>query len=244
MRRACLTQTGLILLALAGCAPHPAVQATAPPAAVAAAPEPLPEAAPSTEPRRHGAGRRHRALAHRGSGRPVWTVACDDGPRGRSDCRIETVLRPAAPTAPEATISSDDGGKTWVVAAMPAPGAARLTVGQHKPVDADCSMPGTGCAITGPAAAELTHDFQSGARLRAQVLTTDGQLRGSVSLRGFSRQLTKLRRRLPADAGAPVSPAQPPGAGLSPTPDSLVDALATRGSVTQSHAPVSMGIHP
>jgi invasion protein IalB len=240
MRRACLTRTGLVLLALAGCAPHPAVQAKAPPAAVAAVAEPPPEQA-APEPvvtARHA--RRHRALAHRG-GHPDWTVACDDRPRGRSDCRIETVLRPAGPTAPEATISSNDGGKTWVVAATPAPGAARLSVGQHKPVDADCSMPGTGCAIIGPAAAELTHDLQSGARLHAQVLTTDGQLRGSVSLRGFSRQLTKLRRRLPADAGAPVSPA--PGAGPSPTPDSLVDGLATRGP-GHSHAPVSMAIHP
>jgi invasion protein IalB len=215
MRRAWLIPISLVLLALAGCAGHAAGQATALPVAVAAAPEPLADTAASRQLKRSWAERRHhgrRYLVHRGSGRPDWTVACDDGPRGQSDCRIETVLRQAAPTAPAATISSTDGGKSWVVAAMPAPGAARLTVGQHPPVDADCSMPGNACAITGPAAAQLTHDFQSGARLSAEVLTTDGQLRRSVSLRGFSKQLTRLRSRLPAAAGAPVSPAQPPGA--------------------------------
>jgi invasion protein IalB len=128
------------------------------------------------------------------------------------------MLRQGAPTAPAATISSTDGGKTWVVAAMPAPGAARLTVGQHKPVDADCSMPGTACAITGEAAAQLTHDLKSGDRLSAQVLTTDGQLQRSVSLRGFSKELTRLRSRLPANSGPTGSPAQPPDAGPSASP--------------------------
>jgi len=214
MRRAWLTQIGMmLLLAVAGCARHPAEQAAAPPVLVAASESP-PE---QTAPKRVGHGRRwaghghtgRRAMAHRG---PDWTVACDDGPRGQSDCRIETVLRQAAPTAPAATISSTDGGKTWVVAAMPAPGAARLTVGQRPPVDADCSMPGNACAITGEAAAQLTQAFQSGARLNAEVLTTDGQLQRSVSLRGFSKELTRLRSRLPAESGPPPSPAQPPEA--------------------------------
>jgi hypothetical protein len=166
---------------------------------------------------RHGHTRRYlvrRAPGKGGTGPDEWSVVCETV-AGQESCRIETAVHQTAPSAVAATISSPDAGQSWVVAALPAAGAARLQVAQRPPVTADCGNAEAGCKISGEAAERLTQDFRAGRRFSVQIITPEGAMDREGSLNGFTRHLEQARAHVPPPSAVPpdvASPAQPEAA--------------------------------